>query len=148
MRKFIATGLGAITAVTTLAFAAPAAHASPVIPGICTGLPTTVAAATGALGVANVALGAAQTVFNTKNSAMLTGLTDYATAVSDWLKAVDSGGNVSLTKAIMDSRLADLATKIADWSTARVALFNADGVLQGSQASVNLLGAFQSALCP
>lgn len=148
MRKFIATGLGAITAATTLAFMAPAAYAAPAIPGICTGLPTTVAAISGLLGTANATKAVAQADFNTKNTAMLTALTDYATAAANWLKAVDNGGNVALTKSILDSRIADAGTKVADWSAARVALFNADGSVLSLTANAGLVATFQTALCP
>lgn len=148
MRKFIATGLGAITAATTLAIGVPAAHASPAIPGICTALPTTVATIGGLLGTANATQTIAQTDYNTKNAAMITALHDYAVAAANYLIAVDSGGNVALTKSILDSRVADAGVKVSDWSAARVALFNANGSVLSLQANSGLVSDFQAALCP
>ena len=147
MRKFIATGLGAITAVTTLAFAAPAAHAAPAVPAICLGLPTTVSTINGLLGTAGITQSLAQTDYNTKFAAMGTALTAYAIAASDYLKAVDAGSNVALTTSILNTRVADAGAKVADWSAARVALFNADGAVEGLQANADLVSAFQGALC-
>ena len=148
MRKFIASGIGALTLAGGIAIsAATPAGAVAVIPGICATLPAQLVTANAALVVAANGTANAATTLGVKTGAMNTAFVSYANAVGDWLRAVDSGTGIPTAEALMNTRLSDLATKIADWSAARAAHFAADGAQSGAQATVDLIGAFQSNLC-
>ncbi len=148
MRKFIATGLGALALTSGLAIgAASPAGAVAVIPGICATLPAQIVAANAALTVAANGTASAAATLSTKTGTMNVALASYAAAVGDWLRAVDSGTGIPTAEALMNTRLSDLAAKISDWSAARAAHFAAEGVQSGAQATVDLVNAFQSNLC-
>ena len=148
MRKLIASGLGALTLASGLAFAtATPAGAVAVVPTICDSLPAQTAAASAAVSVAGANVSASSTALGTATSLMNTAFSDYAQAVADWLNAIDGGTGISDAKSIMDTKLSDLATKIAAWSAAKVALFNAQNVLDGANAALALINAFNNDLC-
>lgn len=148
MRKFIASGIGALTLAGGLAIsAATPAGAVAVIPGICATLPAQLVAANAALTVAANGTASAATTLSTKQGAMNTALASYAVAVADWLRAVDAGTGIPTAEALMNTRLSDLASKIADWSAARAAHFAAEGAQSGAQATVDLINTFQGNLC-
>jgi len=148
MRKFIASGLGALALTSGFAFvgAAPAGAVA-VVPTICLALPAQQTAANAALAVATGALGSATTTLNAKNVLMQTAFSSYVSAVVDWLQAVDAGTGIADAKTLMDNKLADLAAKIADWSAAKVGVFNAQNTVDGANASVQALNQFFSELC-
>ncbi len=147
MRKFIATSVGALALTSGLAFvgAAPAGAVA-VVSTVCTALPAQIATANAALTVAGGGLTSAQTTLTAKTGLMTSAFSSYVSAVADWLKAVDAGTGIADAKSLMDTKLADLAAKIADWSAAKVAVFNAQNVVDGANASVQALTQFASDL--
>ena len=150
MRKLIASSLGALTLASGLAFATAApAGAVAVVPTVCGTLPAQATTANAALNVANIALTTATNTFNSARDAMNSAFGAYATAVANWLIAVDAGTGVADAKLTMDNSLSQLASKISAWSAAKAGVFNAQNAVDGALAALNLLESFGSALgCP
>ena len=148
MRKFIAAGIGALTlSASALTFTAGPASAAPVIPGVCAALPALIATASGGVTSATGALGVAQTAFANENVQLSGSLTDYVNAAIDWLEAVDAGSGVDLAKSILDARTAAVGQAASEWSSARVAVFNAENTLIAAQINLQALSDLNGGLC-
>jgi hypothetical protein len=150
MRKFTTIGLGTL-ASASLAFGvvagpATAVTAPPLASAVCTGLPAQLLSAANTLATVTLAQTTAIADVALKTPAFAASQAAYATAVADYVKAVDAGTPLAgKTQTVYDT-LGTYSDKLAAWSNAVNAKNEADKAVFMAGVTNNILNGIGSGL--
>jgi hypothetical protein len=147
MRKFIATGVAALSTLTFTVGAAGAAKADIVPPAgviaqVCNALPAPLTSLAGALttngSLLTSLLGAGPTSLSTKQADLTTALNDFVAAVVTHVQTINNGGNVAASGQTVAAKASVYGDKFTAWNTAFNALKSAEfnSTMLGIQSGV------------
>lgn len=151
MRKFIATGVAALSAATMTFGFAGAAHAvdpaPTVIQQVCSTLPGSLASVIGQLTSSGVTLGNANSDLSAKQSALNTSVSNLIAAIVTQVQNVSGNLPTGVSTAVLNDAVADYSAKIVAWSNALTARDNAFRANQVLGISDTVLNGINGGLC-
>jgi transcription elongation factor len=155
MRKLMATGLTALSALTFTLGSAGAAKADIVPPvsivtQVCNSLPGPIASLVNQISAGTNALTSANTDFATKSGELTPAVTNLVTAIVNHVNTVNNGGNVTASGQQLSAAASVYGDKMSAWSLAYDKLFAAQKnvLILNTVTSPVLNGIDTGLLCP
>lgn len=152
MRKFIALGVGAISAATLALVPASPAQAviSPptsVVTQVCNGLPAQITAIANSLLNSGSAVTAAQTSLASKTASFTVAQGNLVNALVNYIKAIDLGGSVDAQAALLAARMSEYGDQAVLWGNAWNALNAAELANTINGMSNTVINGLNTGLC-